>query len=134
MFHRKMKVTVIFRRPRRSHSARSYSSTAGYPLMEALPVAHAISGPRFHRWQTGCGWREGTIRPEKFSGAPPLNIECIALHGQSLKHSFSSKVVNERPFPGAKMPPNYCEIPRHRSMAEKLSNECVPIRLGSRKE
>ena len=58
----------------------------------------------------------------------------IALRGRSLKHTFSSKIVNERPFSGVEMSPNYCEIPPHRGMAEKLSNEYVPIRLGGRKE
>jgi hypothetical protein len=42
--------------------------------------------------------------------------------------------VNECPFFGAEIPANYCEILSHRSMAEKLSNECVSIRLGFCKE
>jgi hypothetical protein len=42
--------------------------------------------------------------------------------------------VNERPFFGADMPANYREILPHRSMAEKLSDECVSIRLGFCKE
>ena len=58
----------------------------------------------------------------------------VALGGQPLKHSFPSKVVNERPFFGAEMSANYREILPYRSMAEKLSNECVSIRLGFCKE
>jgi hypothetical protein len=58
----------------------------------------------------------------------------IVRRGRSLKHTFSSKIVNERPFSGVEMSPNYCEIPPQRGMAEKLSNKCVPIRLGGRKE
>ena len=58
----------------------------------------------------------------------------VAVRGQPLKHSFSSKVVNERPFFGGQMPANYCQILSHRSMAEKLSNECVSIRFGFCKE
>ena len=58
----------------------------------------------------------------------------IALRAQRLKHSFTSKVVNERPFLGAETPANYREILPHGSMAEKLSNECIAIRLGFRKE
>jgi hypothetical protein len=58
----------------------------------------------------------------------------VAFCAQFLKHSFSSKVVNERPLFGADVTPNYCEILPHRSMVEKLSNECVPIRLGFCKE
>ena len=51
-----------------------------------------------------------------------------------MKHSFSSKVVNERPFFDAEISANDCEILPHRTMAEKLSNECVSIRLGFCKE
>ena len=58
----------------------------------------------------------------------------VALSGQPLKHSFSSEVVNERPFFGGDVPANYREILPHGSMAEKLSNECVSIRLGFCKE
>ena len=42
--------------------------------------------------------------------------------------------MNESPLFGAEMPANYGEILPHRSMAEKLSNECVSIRLGFCKE
>jgi len=42
--------------------------------------------------------------------------------------------VNERPFFDAEMSANYCEILPHRSVAKKLSNECVSIRLGFCKE
>jgi hypothetical protein len=51
-----------------------------------------------------------------------------------LKHSLSSKVVNERPFFGPEMPTNYREILPHRSVAEKLSYESISIRLGFGKE
>lgn len=51
-----------------------------------------------------------------------------------LKHSFLSKVVNERPFFDAEMPANDCEILPHRSVAEKLLNQCVSIRPGFCKE
>jgi hypothetical protein len=42
--------------------------------------------------------------------------------------------VNERPFLGVETPANYREILPHGSMAEKLSNECIAIRLSFRKE
>jgi hypothetical protein len=42
--------------------------------------------------------------------------------------------VNERPFFGSEMPANYREILPHWSMAEKLSNESISIRLGFCKE
>ena len=58
----------------------------------------------------------------------------VALGAQLLKHSFAPKVVNERPFWGAETPANYREILPHRSMAEKLSNEYVPVRLSLRKK
>jgi hypothetical protein len=58
----------------------------------------------------------------------------VALGAQRLKHSLTSKVVNERPFLGAGTPANYREILPHGSMAEKLSNECVAIRLSFRKK
>jgi hypothetical protein len=58
----------------------------------------------------------------------------VALGGQPLRHSFSSKVVNERPFLGGEMPPNYSEALPNRSMGEKPSNQCVSIGLGFCKE
>ena len=53
----------------------------------------------------------------------------ITFRAQSLKHSFPPKVVNQRPFPNADPPPNNGEILPHRSVAQKLSNQCVPVRL-----
>ena len=58
----------------------------------------------------------------------------VALRAQRLKHSFTSKVVNERPFLGAGTPANNREILPDGSMGEKLSNQCIAIRLGFRKE
>jgi hypothetical protein len=57
-----------------------------------------------------------------------------ALRGQSLKHSFPSQVVNQRPFLGAGLPANHREILPHRSMGEKLADQRVSIRLGLGKE
>jgi hypothetical protein len=51
-----------------------------------------------------------------------------------LEHSFSSKVVNKRPFFDAEMSTNHREILPHRTVFEKLSNECVSIPFGFRKE
>ena len=51
----------------------------------------------------------------------------VAVRGQPLKHSFSSKVVNERPFFRRKMAANYRQVLSHRSMGKKLSNQCIPI-------
>jgi hypothetical protein len=42
--------------------------------------------------------------------------------------------VNESPFPGGETPANHREILPRRSMAEKLSNEYIPIRFSLRKE
>ncbi len=42
--------------------------------------------------------------------------------------------MNQRPFLDAEMSADYCEILPHRSVSEKLSNECVSIRLGFCKE
>ncbi len=42
--------------------------------------------------------------------------------------------MNERPFFDAEMSANDCEILPHRTMAEKLSNECVSIPFGFCKE
>ena len=58
----------------------------------------------------------------------------VASGGHLLKHSYLSKVVNERPFSDAKMPANYREILPHRSVAEKLPNERFAIRPGFCKE
>ena len=58
----------------------------------------------------------------------------VALGAQLLKHSFTSKVVNERPFLGAGTPANDREILPDGSMGEKLSNECIAIRPGFRKQ
>jgi hypothetical protein len=54
--------------------------------------------------------------------------------GQPLKHSFSPKVVNERAFFVAEMSANHCEVLPHRTMAEKLFNEFIPIPFGFREE
>ena len=58
----------------------------------------------------------------------------VALGAQPLKHSFPPKVMHEVPFLGAETPANYREILPHRSVAEKLSNERIPIRFSFRKE
>jgi len=58
----------------------------------------------------------------------------VALRAQYLERSFTSKVVNERPFLGGETPANHREILPDWSMAEKLSNECISIRFGFRKE
>jgi len=42
--------------------------------------------------------------------------------------------VYELAFPGAGTPANHRQILPHWSMAEKLSNQCIPIRFGLRKE
>jgi len=57
-----------------------------------------------------------------------------ALAAQPLKYSFSSKVVNERPFFDAEMSANHCKILPHRTVPEKLSNQCVSIPFGFCKE
>ena len=71
-----------------------------------------------------------------FDGIPKLSPSSLGVtrRGQSLKHSFSSKVVNERRFFGAEMPANDCEILPHRTVSEKLSNQCVSIPRGFRKK
>ncbi|MGB7719091.1 MAG: hypothetical protein WBL65_04275 [Bryobacteraceae bacterium] len=58
----------------------------------------------------------------------------VALRAQRLKHSFTSKVVNERPFLGAGTPANNREILPDGSMGEKLPDECIAIRFSFRKE
>lgn len=58
----------------------------------------------------------------------------VALRAQRLKHTFTSKVVNERPFLGAGTPANNREILPDGSMGEKLPNEYIAIRRGFRKE
>ena len=58
----------------------------------------------------------------------------VALRAQRLKHSFTSKIVNERPFLGAGTPANNREILPDGSMGEKLSNEWIAIRRSFRKE
>lgn len=86
------------------------------------------------RHQRNPDQRSGAKRPLdgilEFSASRPGVTRC----GQLLKHSFSPKVVNERLFVAAGMPANYCKILPYRSMAEELSNERVPIRLGLCKE
>ncbi len=47
----------------------------------------------------------------------------IPLGGQLLKHSFTTKIVNECSFFDSEMPAHDSEILPYRSMTEKLSNE-----------
>jgi len=79
---------------------------------------------------------ERSAQKGSFDAIPKLGTSRfgVALRAQLLKHSFTPKVVNERPFWGAETPANYREILPHRSMAEKLSNEYIPVRLSLRKE
>ena len=79
---------------------------------------------------------ERSIREEAFDGISKFGTSRsrIALPAQLLKHSFSSKVVNERPFLDVEMAANYRKILPHRSVAEKLSNQRISIRLGLRKQ
>ena len=58
----------------------------------------------------------------------------VALGAQRLKHPFTSKVVNERPFLGAGTTANNREILPDGSMGEKLPDECIAIRRSFRKE
>ena len=58
----------------------------------------------------------------------------VFLRAQPLKHPFASKVVNQSPLPGGETPANYRQVLPHRSMAEKLANEYLPIRTGFREE
>ncbi len=71
-----------------------------------------------------------------FDNIPQLSTSRlpIALSGQFLEHSFSSKVVDEGSFFGAEMAPNHREILPYRTVAEKLSNQCVSIQHSFRKE
>jgi len=82
--------------------------------------------------RNGCGGGAKTAfdRISKFS----TSRLGTALWGQLLKHSFSPKVVNQCPLFDSEMPANYREILANRSVAEKLSNQCISIRLGSCKE
>jgi len=58
----------------------------------------------------------------------------VALGGQLLKHSFSSKVMHQRLFFGGERPANDREILPHRRVAKKLPDQRVSIRLGFCKE
>ncbi len=71
-----------------------------------------------------------------FDGIAKFSTSCpgIVLGGQPLKHSFASRVVNQRPLIQAEMAANHGKILPYRSMAEKLSDECVSILLGLCKE
>src|SRR5260370_22734030 len=81
-------------------------------------------------------WDKGSGAKTAFDEIPKFSTSRLGacLGGQPLKHSFSSKVVNERPFFDAEMSANHCEILPDRTMAEKLSNEGVSIRFGFCKE
>ena len=79
---------------------------------------------------------EGSPQKRTLDGISKLGTSRfgVALRSQYLEHSFTSKVVNERPFPGGETPAHHREILPRRSMAEKLSNEYIPIRFSLRKE
>jgi hypothetical protein len=79
---------------------------------------------------------EGRGAKTAFDEIPKFSTSRLggALGAQLLKHSFSSKVVNERPFFDAEMSANHGQILPHRTVAEKLSNQCVSIPVGFCKE
>lgn len=54
----------------------------------------------------------------------------VALRAQFLKHSFAPKIVHQSPLPGLEPPAQYRQILPHWSVAEKLANEDLSIRLG----
>jgi hypothetical protein len=79
---------------------------------------------------------ERSAQERAFDGISQLGTSRlgVALGAQPLKHPFPPKVMHEVPFLGAETPANYREILPHRSVAEKLSNERIPIRFSFRKE
>src|SRR5581483_3638404 len=52
----------------------------------------------------------------------------------SLKHSFSSKIVNKCALSGRKMSANDGEILPDRSMSEELADQCIAVRLRFREK
>jgi hypothetical protein len=64
-------------------------------------------------------------------GANRLGVSC---RPQLLKHSFASKIVNQRSCLRAEMTADYCEISSHGSMREKLSHERISIPIRLRKQ
>ena len=67
-------------------------------------------------------------RIPEFSARTPR----VVCRGQLLKHSYPTKVVDERSFTGAQMSADHRKILPHRSVAEKLLHQrvAVPLSLG----
>src|SRR5271165_3037288 len=75
---------------------------------------------------------EGSLPRRLFNGIPKFSARRvrIAFRGQLLEHPVSPKMVNQRPFFNSEMTANDRQILPHRSMAEELPNQGVPIRPG----
>src|SRR5258706_12793736 len=73
---------------------------------------------------------ERSIRKKAFDGIPEFGASGFrVLHGaQLLKHSFTSKIVDERSSLSGETAAHDCEILPHRSVREKLPHQHGPIR------
>ena len=77
------------------------------------------------------GGRQGALYGIAKFGASPLGVP---VRRQLLKHPLPPEVVNQRRIFGGDLPADYREILPLRRMGEKLSHECIAIRLGFREE
>jgi hypothetical protein len=79
---------------------------------------------------------ERSIRKKAFDGISKFGTSRLGVsrRAQLLKHSFTSKIVYERPCLNAETAAQYREILPYGSMSEKLSHQRISIRTGLRKQ
>jgi len=75
---------------------------------------------------------ERSIRKKAFDGISKFGTSRsgVSRRAQLLKHSFTSKIVHERPCLNAETAAQYREILPYGSMVEKLSHQRISIRTG----
>src|SRR5260370_2001735 len=79
---------------------------------------------------------EGRISENPFDGVSKFGANRLGVsrRPQLLKHSFASKIVNQRSCFSAETAAQYRKIPPHGSMREKLSHEHISIPISLRKQ
>src|SRR5260370_15533486 len=127
---------------------RGMQSNAGNELLRRLrPVVFSITDDRVaHRRELrpdlilqSChqlNAHEGRISKNPFDGVSKFGANRLGVsrRPQLLKHSFASKIVNQRSCFSAETAAQYRKIPPHGSMREKLSHEHISIPISLRKQ
>ncbi len=75
---------------------------------------------------------ERSIRKKAFDGISKFGTSRLGIsrRAQLLIHSFTSKIVHERPYLNTETAAQYREVPPYGSMVEKLPHQRISIRTG----